>query len=215
LRNAAVLRALSDGLLLALPSGVVPSQFSEDLSSLFWNVGVTLLVGTLVIVAGIASWVLRILGWGNLCRARVRRFYCITRIVVIVAPIAGIAIIVAGVVLLLVQALSAAAPLPTYSVEGGVVSTVLVGLVVLAASDIFEAIASFDLGHMLNTKLLMAASLAFLASTMLGMASSRALQPTQVRQVASLAVLALLAAGYHLARGAAPSLPTSRSGEQG
>jgi len=208
LRNAAALRALSSAMVLALQPvtaslGPLGGLATEDLASLYASLGVALLIGAVVIVIGIAAWLLRVLGWGNLCRAKLRRFYCLTRVVVIAAPIAGVAVIGAGVVVLVIQALGAAlsgsAQVPIEGFQG----FALAAAVLLAAPDIFEAVASFDLGQTLNARVLTLASLALLAATPLGAASSFVQQLARAGQLASLAALALLAAGYHVARDAA------------
>lgn len=218
MRNAAALRALLAALSLALQP--IAGSFQpwasgnftpEALVSMLPLLGILIVVGLLVIVVALASWVLRVLGWGSLCRSKQGRFYCITRIVVLAAPIIGTLIMIAGAVVVALQL--ALAPsfgrlLPGGLPEGAL-SVILIGSVVTASADIFEAVATLDLGQLFNVRLLTIASLVFLASSLLGAASTTAQQLQYVSHAASLAAFALLTAGYHLARGVAAAPPPS------
>ena len=90
----------------------------------------------------------------------------------------------------------------------------LAGLLIVAAADVFEAVASLDLGQAYGVKVLVAASLLALAATALGILAGLERLPGWAGGAASLSAYALLAAGYHAARRAAARPQAQPGGQQ-
>ncbi len=204
LRTAAALGAtVSLFELLSQAAGV--SLGSAEPGELLSAVAVLMVVGALMLILGLATWVLKVLGWGNLCKARLRKFYCLTRLIVLGAPIAGMLLILAGVLAEFFRAFSSVATgLEPLLLEDKIVASVsgyiVAGLVTVAAGNVFEGVASFDLGLLTKERALAIGSLLYLAAAAASVLSQVGRALESVSSAFSLAANVLLAAGYHAAR---------------
>ena len=223
LRNASALRFALAVVLIPLqtlrivqPQGEWGGVAPERIGELFALLGVVLIAGLVAVALLIASWLLRVLGWGNLCRAKVRRFYCVTRIVVLAAPIAGVAVIIFGAVIAVLEALATGLEYaPSARLPQGALGMVLAGLVLVLAADVFEAVATLDLGQIYGVKILSIASLLLLTNTALSAVTNFVQLPAWIPPLVALPTFAMLTAGFHSARKTAVgSLPSREQQEQ-
>lgn len=178
---------------------------SAELGELLSAVAVLMVVGVLALILSIVAWVLKVLGWGNLCKARLRKFYCLTRLIVLGAPIAGVLLILAGVLTVFFSAFSSVATglEPLLFEEGmvaGVSGYVIAGVVVMAAGNVFEGVASLDLGLLTKERVLAIGSLLYLAAVVVSVLSQASRALGGISSAVSLVSNMLLAAGYHAAR---------------
>lgn len=212
LRNAAFIRLLVDLLGLAvlqLSTGLMGTfQLGDEVSigevaGVLATVAGILLLGLFLIVASIAAWVISILGWGNICRAKWRKFYCVTRVVVILAPILATLTVAAMII-------SAFLELFATGLRGeftgsdvftsGFLKAFVAGMVIAAAGRVFEGVATFDLGLLTQVYLLAAAAVVYIASTAINVASISVTWLSVVSLILSILANLLFGIGYHYAR---------------
>lgn len=215
LRNASILRAVSAALALAI-SPLVSAWLPHDAGApapadlgqpatltLAFTLLILLFLGLLILfLVMVASWILRVLGWGNICRTKLRTFYCVTRIIVLAAPIIGFLVIIAGFVDAIIRILASGGfveqpvetileIIPTFSLY------MLAGHLITSAADFFEAVATLDLSLLYHVGLLKAASIIYLFSLCVRVIAQVASLSDWWSLSPSLAAFTLLTLGYH------------------
>jgi len=218
LRNAAILSFATS--LLSLPSlGLFggPESLAEDpfalLAALIW----ILVFGLAILALGVAAWVFKVLGWWSMCRSGMRRFYCATRLAVLLGPVIGVALLIVGGAALFLEALRSRAPVggePSPLPEESMLAYVLPGLLVMAVANVVEGVSALDVGLISEVKALALGAAIYLVASLL--------QPVQLlasafnsaallggarswwswaSSAASLLSSLLLAMGFHQAKG--------------
>lgn len=205
LRTAAALSVVASLFGLLSQAVGISLSGSAELGELFSAVAMLMVVGVLVLILGLATWVLKVMGWGSLCKARLRRFYCLTRLIVLGAPIVGVILIIAGVLTTFFDVFSnVATGLEISLLEERIIASmsgyIVAGAVIMAAGNVFEGVASLDLGFSTKENVLIIGSLLYLASVTVSVLSQVSQALGVVSPIVSLASNVLLAAGYHIAK---------------
>ncbi|MEM1508413.1 MAG: hypothetical protein QW291_02935 [Thermofilaceae archaeon] len=205
LRTAAALSVIAS--LFGLLSQAVGFSLSGSaaLGELFPAVAMLMAVGVLMIILGIATWVLKVMGWGSLCKARLRKFYCLTRLIVLGAPIVGVILIIAGVLTTFIEVFSSIASGPELSlldekIIASISGYIIAGAVIMAAGNVFEGVASLDLGFSTKENVLIVGSLLYLVSVTVSVLSQVSRELGIISPIVSLAGNVFLVAGYHTAK---------------
>ncbi|MEM4548150.1 MAG: hypothetical protein QXP94_05515 [Thermofilaceae archaeon] len=208
LRNASLIRAAYAALSLALQplasawlvwdgSAITP----ESLAQLIAFAGLAIIIGFLIAVLAVASWILRVLAWGSVCKAKLKTFYCVTRMIVLAAPIIGLLVIIGGAVDAVLRTM----------ISGGLIEPamsalpetlflyILTGVLIMATADFFEAVATLDLSLLYKVGILKVASILYLATTGVGVVAQATASAGLWSSLLSLTVFALLMIGYHAA----------------
>ncbi|MEM1715825.1 MAG: hypothetical protein QXE91_08625 [Thermofilaceae archaeon] len=177
LRNAFAIRIAYAALALALERLIsawlvwdLSAMTPESLAQLIAFAGLATIISFLIVVLAAASWILRVLAWGNLCKAKLKTFYCVTRMIVLAAPLIGLLVYIGG---------TADAFLRT-TMSGGLIEPatrtlpealfhyILTGVLIMATADFFEAVATLDLGLIYKVSILKVASILYLVTTGVG-----------------------------------------------
>jgi len=205
LRNSAVLATASSAISAALfPLERVMGRLSAGLlAELLVLVGLIAVAGLVALVLSLASWIYKVLGWSDMCRSRLRRFYCITRLAVLVGPIVAVALIMGGVAVLSLELLAKGGTpsLVLRNYRGGAPAGLfLAGLLLLASANVIEGVAILDLGLLTRAKLLVAGSITYLLSTGLSPVAMLLGRLEGLSNLVSIVAYTLLAVGFHKTR---------------
>gem|GEM_PF-3336836 len=219
LRNSAILSlaiGLLSLLLAASPLAGGPESLAEDPLKLLAALAWVLALALVLLVLAIAAWVLKVLGWWSMCRSGMRRFYCVTKYAVLLGPVIGVALLIAGGVALALEALRSgafAAEGPGGAPEWGALAYALPGLLAIAVANVIEGVSILDVGLQVGVKALAVGAAVYLSTALLlplqllagtpslaalggGFASGLGAVWSAASALASL----LLAAGFHLAK---------------
>lgn len=213
LRNSAFLSLVA--YLLALPLTVSPlptfgpESAVEDVIGLLAALALVMVFGLVFAVLWIAAWVFKVLGWWSMCKSGMRRFYCITRFAVLLGPIIGVVLLIAGGAALLLEILGsglAAGGGLSGVQEGRVLLYALPVFLVMAVANVIEGVSVLDVGMQIGVRALEAGAVAYLVAVLLqplafaltgDLASGLSWVSGAVSTLSSL----LLAVGFHRARG--------------
>ena len=219
MRNSAILSLAMS--LISLSPTAFPlvgglESLAEDPLKLFAALVWVLALGLVLLALAIAAWTLKVLGWWSMCRSGMRRFYCVTRYAVLLGPVIGVALLLAGVVALALEALRSgvlAVEELGEAPERDALAYMLPGLLAMAVANVIEGVSILDVGLQVGVRALAAGAIAHLLAALLllfqlftavpgsavlggGFASGLNVVSNAVSALASL----LLAAGFHLAR---------------
>lgn len=194
LRNAFLLAAAGALLSLALPP-----PMGGGLASALMALVALLAIGLPYLGVLIASWILRVMGWADMCRARIKRFYCAAKYAVLLGPLVAASLLAAGVLALLrasagselVSRLPEAADLLLPYGTGGVLA--------MAVADVVEGVALLDLGLIGGVKTLAVGAATYLAALGVWAAPSAQRWLATASDVGSLIAYVLLVHGLHSA----------------
>jgi len=197
----------------SLPGGLVGGEGRLMFSLLL--VGAILILGLILLVVIVAAWVYKVLGWSSMCKSGMRRFYCLTRLVVLVCPVVAVVLMIAGGIaiafrLLSEQLIEKVPTEPWEIVRASPTGLTLIigGIVALISTMVVEGVAILDLGMLMGERVLLLGAIAYLASTLLSAVGQAFPQypMSTLSNAASLAAYILLAYGFSKARKGAEKL---------
>lgn len=175
LRNAFMLGLTSSLTSLILMVVNPGGEILASLSSRGIAVLLTIVIlGMATFILAIASWIYRVLGWGSLCKASIKRFYCYTRIAIIVLPAAGTLLTIVGSVALSFQVM-AGGPQAESAIESlpkGLMLAIHVGAVVFVTGFIMEGLSLLDMSLIYGRRILTAGSILYLLAQVLSIAGN-------------------------------------------
>jgi len=206
LRNSAILATVSSAIfaLLSLLGKAAGEPTASILAELLVLAGLIIVAGLAALILSLASWIYKVLGWSDMCRSGIRRFYCVTRLAVLIGPIAGALLILGGVLILSLELITRGAVTPP-PVEGygwgrlltGLRWPFLAGIILMASANVIEGVAILDIGFLTQAKLLIAGSVVYLISAGLSPLALLSGQLEGLSSLVSIAAYMLLAAGFH------------------
>ncbi len=123
-------------------------------------------LGFLLLILYIVSWILRIIGWGGICRGVGKKFYCYTRILLIVLPVLGVAIMIGAAMLMAMEIFTLGVPTTPIKPKGlekwG--GFFLLGAVLITVAFLVEGVALLDSSYVFASKLLRNGAFLYIAA---------------------------------------------------
>ncbi len=167
-------KRIRQGFLLLIPSSVIglivaPLTSPRDFLELGPGVIAYLIfIGILGMVSAIlviASWILRIVGWGNICGAGIKRFYCYTRLLLIVLPIVGVAISIIGGIIYGIQVFTSGLEYVGQTLfPPTLLAVIIAGSLIITAGFLVEGVSLLDISYIYGRGMLRIASILYLLS---------------------------------------------------
>jgi len=123
-----------------------------------------IVIGLVLFILGLVSWILRIIGWGDLCNVKIKKFYCYTRLALIIFPIIGITISMIGGILIAFESMSAAQQGVIPQVKPSFSAIVTLGSLLFLVGFILEGVSLYDFSLVKQDEVLKYASILYILS---------------------------------------------------
>ncbi|OYT27120.1 MAG: hypothetical protein B6U95_06605 [Thermofilum sp. ex4484_82] len=172
LKNAFMLEALTA--LLGIITSVISLLYTgnlqiEELSPEHLGYFIIIaILGLILALTAIISWIFKILGWGSICKTNFKKFYCYTRLAIIILPIIGISMtMIAGFIIGLQLTVSGHQASPeeiAESVPATVKVIAVLGSIIASTGFVIEAISLFDISIIYSEPMLKIGSIIYITS---------------------------------------------------
>ncbi|OYT31565.1 MAG: hypothetical protein B6U94_02705 [Thermofilum sp. ex4484_79] len=155
---------------LSASLGVILSVLSITVSFIGINslnpiyLAFTAIFGFMILILELIAWALKIIGWGRICSTRIKKFYCWTRLALIIFPIIGmLASFVGFLVIFLRQPLSMGVG-NIAKREKSFETIGIIGGLIFSLGYLFEAVGLYDFSLIYRNSILRVGSILYIIS---------------------------------------------------